>query len=162
MPSKTLRETAVALTAVRARQLYGVDLSLRREATIADFMHHERRVTASERSRLEERLRQFGVERFHGAARFVDPHTARHRRRLATARRTRAHRHRILAGASAGVLLRGVVARRALCAIGVLISLAGSGCSTSQTTSNGAASFKKNCTESVYLTGPTFATCNNF
>lgn len=75
MPSKTLRETALALTAVRARQLYGVDLSLRREATIADFMHHERRVTASERSRLEERLRHFGVERVHGAARFVDPHT---------------------------------------------------------------------------------------
>ena len=41
--SKTLRETALALSGIKARKLYGVDLSLRREATIADFMHHEHR-----------------------------------------------------------------------------------------------------------------------
>jgi len=38
IPSKTLRETAVALSGLRSRKLFGVDLSLRREATVADFM----------------------------------------------------------------------------------------------------------------------------
>src|SRR5262245_66527309 len=32
LPSKTLRETALALSGVRARALYGIDLSLRRGA----------------------------------------------------------------------------------------------------------------------------------
>ena len=38
MPSKTLRETALTLSGNRSRDLYGVDLSLRREATVADLM----------------------------------------------------------------------------------------------------------------------------
>ena len=33
LPSKTLRETALALSGLKTRKLYGVDLSLRREAT---------------------------------------------------------------------------------------------------------------------------------
>ena len=32
IPSKTLRETALALSGMRSRKLFGVDLSLRREA----------------------------------------------------------------------------------------------------------------------------------
>ena len=36
-PSKTLRETALALSGMRSRNLYGVDLSLRRGATILTF-----------------------------------------------------------------------------------------------------------------------------
>ena len=44
LPSKTLRETALAISGLRARDLYGVDLSLRREATVADFMFHEKHV----------------------------------------------------------------------------------------------------------------------
>jgi hypothetical protein len=43
-PSKTLRETALALSGARSRNLYGVDLSLRKEATVADFLRHERNV----------------------------------------------------------------------------------------------------------------------
>src|SRR6185295_15756165 len=38
IPSKTLRETALALSGLRSRDLYGVDLSLRREATVPDFL----------------------------------------------------------------------------------------------------------------------------
>ena len=41
VPSKTLRETALAFSGLRSRNLYGVDLSLRREATVSDFLHHE-------------------------------------------------------------------------------------------------------------------------
>src|SRR6204780_2077344 len=44
VPSKTLRETALAFSGMKSRKLYGVDLSLRREATVADFLRHERDV----------------------------------------------------------------------------------------------------------------------
>ncbi len=77
IPSKTLRETALALSGFRARQLYGVDLSLRREATISDFMHHEQRVKQSERTRVAENLAQRGATRIEGLASFLDPHTLR-------------------------------------------------------------------------------------
>lgn len=46
VPSKTLRETAVALSGLRSRDLYGVDLSLRREATVTDFLRHGARSRA--------------------------------------------------------------------------------------------------------------------
>src|ERR1700729_2364013 len=46
VPSKTLHETALSLSGIRSRNLYGVDLSLRREATVADFLQHERNVKA--------------------------------------------------------------------------------------------------------------------
>jgi NAD(P) transhydrogenase len=75
LPSKTLRETALALSGVRARELHGVDLSLGRAATISDFMHHEKNVTASERARILGALRQLSVELIRGEASFVDPHT---------------------------------------------------------------------------------------
>ncbi len=77
IPSKTLRETALALSGMRSRKLFGVDLSLRREATIADFTHHEKHVAAHERRRREAQMRAYNVETFHGAASFVDPHTVR-------------------------------------------------------------------------------------
>ena len=56
LPSKALRETAVQLSGFRARGLYGVDLSLRRNATVRDFLVRERQVrkpsvTASRRIR---------------------------------------------------------------------------------------------------------------
>ncbi|MFO0891985.1 MAG: Si-specific NAD(P)(+) transhydrogenase [Isosphaeraceae bacterium] len=77
LPSKTLRETALAISGLRARDLYGVDLSLRREATVADFMFHERRVTANERDRVDQGLRRRDITVHHGTASFVDPHTLR-------------------------------------------------------------------------------------
>ncbi len=77
IPSKTLRETALALSGARSRKLFGVDLSLRREATIADFMRHQANVTARERERREEQMRDCNVETFQGAASFVDPNTVR-------------------------------------------------------------------------------------
>jgi len=45
VPSKTMRETALSLSGIRSRDLYGVDLSLRREeATVADLMRGEHAV----------------------------------------------------------------------------------------------------------------------
>ncbi len=51
IPSKTLRETALVLSGGRSRKLFGVDLSLRREATVADFMCHEKKVKVQQRTR---------------------------------------------------------------------------------------------------------------
>jgi NAD(P) transhydrogenase len=62
---------------MRARELHGVDLSLGRAATVADFMHHERNVAASERSRILRDLEKLGVDLVRGAASFLDPHTVR-------------------------------------------------------------------------------------
>lgn len=77
LPSKTLRETAVALSGLKARNLYGVDLSLRREADISDFMYHERRVAAHERARIMQYLNGLNIELFRGTASFVDSQTIR-------------------------------------------------------------------------------------
>ena len=77
LPSKTLRETAVALSGLKARKLYGVDLSLRRDANIADFMYHERRVSANERARITQNLSGHNIKLFRGAASFLDSHTIR-------------------------------------------------------------------------------------
>src|SRR5687767_4311192 len=77
VPSKTLRETALALSGWRSRRLFGVDLSLRREATVEDLMRHKKQVKNCERQRVEARLAFRGVTQFHGTASFVDPHTIR-------------------------------------------------------------------------------------
>ena len=77
LPSKTLRETALALSGLRSRRLFGVDLSLCREASIADFTGHQRNVSAGERERIGTNLSRFGVRQFHGVASFVNPHRVR-------------------------------------------------------------------------------------
>jgi NAD(P) transhydrogenase len=77
VPSKTLRETALVLSGWRSRQLFGVDLSLQRAATVGDFMCHEKNVTAAERARVQARLDLRGVTRFRGTGSFVDRHTVR-------------------------------------------------------------------------------------
>ena len=77
IPSKTLRETALVLSGWRSRQLHGVDLSLKREATVGDFMRHANNVRTTNRARVEARLDQRGVTRIRGAGSFVDPHTVR-------------------------------------------------------------------------------------
>jgi NAD(P) transhydrogenase len=75
LPSKTLRETALALSGLHTRDLYGVDLSLRRECTVADLLRHERAVTTTEQAQTAGLLAGYGVTLIHGEARFVDSHT---------------------------------------------------------------------------------------
>ena len=109
IPSKTLRETALALSGLRSRRLFGVDLSLRREATVADFMRHQGQVTAGERRRIESRLGDTRVETFCGTGRFLDPHTIRVGAATAGGRaagRVRPDRHRVVAPAAARVPVR--------------------------------------------------------
>jgi NAD(P) transhydrogenase len=62
VPSKTLRETAL-------------DLSLRREVTISDFLGHEQHVKAIFNASLLEQLKTRHADVFYGTASFLDPHT---------------------------------------------------------------------------------------
>jgi len=75
VPSKTLRETALALSGLKSRNLYGVDLSLRREVTIADFLGHEQHIKAIFNADLSQRLEFEKADVYDGAASFLDPHT---------------------------------------------------------------------------------------
>ena len=74
LPSKTLRETALALSGLRSRDLHGVDLSLRRDVTIDDVLRHERAVKTAHRDHIRGLLGRYGVEVVHGTARFGGPH----------------------------------------------------------------------------------------
>src|SRR5580704_16972427 len=75
VPSKTLRETALALSGARSRSLHGVDLSLRREATVADFLRHEQHVKAGLNQLLSQRMDAWNTAVYCGSATFADAHT---------------------------------------------------------------------------------------
>lgn len=77
VPSKTLRETALALSGIRSRGLYGVDLSLRREATIGDLMRREHVVKDGLNRTLAQLVEASSVENVVGEAQFKDAHTIR-------------------------------------------------------------------------------------
>src|SRR5271170_4897392 len=68
VPSKTLRETAVALSGLQSRDLYGVDLSVRREVTIRDFLGHEQHVKAVFNDAFLKRLHEERSDVFFGEA----------------------------------------------------------------------------------------------
>src|SRR5580658_8873705 len=73
VPSKTLRETALALSGMKSRELYGVDLSLRREVTISDFLGHEQNIRTIFNNSLLKRLESHRIGVFFGLASFLDP-----------------------------------------------------------------------------------------
>lgn len=75
LPSKTLRETALALSGLKTRRLYGVDLSLRREATVSELMFHERMVKHAAQSEIIGIFDRCGIPLVHGVGQFVDAHT---------------------------------------------------------------------------------------
>ncbi|MEM7406244.1 MAG: Si-specific NAD(P)(+) transhydrogenase [Pseudomonadota bacterium] len=74
LPSKTLRETAVQLSGFRARGLYGVDLSLRRDATVQDFLVRERQVKQAEQLRIRDNLERHQIDTYRGVGSFLSPH----------------------------------------------------------------------------------------
>ena len=75
IPSKALRESALYFSGMRSRGLHGVDYSIKRDITIADFMYREREVVETEWALIDENLRRHGVTVIQGSAHFVDAHT---------------------------------------------------------------------------------------
>jgi NAD(P) transhydrogenase len=103
LPSKTLRETALAISGHRMRQLHGVDLALRRpigEIGVPELMRHERHVARTERGHITDLLGGFGIQLILGDARLVDPHTVAVRHAEGAERLLRAGRILIACGSA--------------------------------------------------------------
>lgn len=77
LPSKTLRETALALSGIQARNLIGLDITLRREATVADFLRHEQDVKAGFNATLTQWTQSMKIDFFPGKAVFENPQSLR-------------------------------------------------------------------------------------
>ena len=77
IPSKALRETALAIKQARNRDAHGIELRVSGTVTIPELMGRRGLVTAREHSRIRNALNNAGVEQFRGIASFVDPHTIR-------------------------------------------------------------------------------------
>jgi NAD(P) transhydrogenase len=77
LPSKTLRETALALSGAQARNLFGVDVTLRREATVADFLRHGQNVKSGFNTMLAQWTESLKIDFFPGTAVFDGQHTLR-------------------------------------------------------------------------------------
>ncbi|GAC1448746.1 MAG: Si-specific NAD(P)(+) transhydrogenase [Isosphaeraceae bacterium] len=75
LPSKTLRETSLFLSGFRNRDLSGINLTIKKQVTVGDFMAHEQHVAADERVRILKNLAHHKVDLFYGRGSFVDPHT---------------------------------------------------------------------------------------
>ena len=75
VPSKTLRETALAFSGLKSRDLYGVDLSLRREVTVQDFLAHEEKVRDGFHATITKRLKDHKADILWGTCQFEDAHT---------------------------------------------------------------------------------------
>src|SRR5262245_20740522 len=56
IPSKALRESALVIAGRHTRKLFGLDLTLKRETRLGDFMYHSVHVTSAVRADLHSRM----------------------------------------------------------------------------------------------------------
>lgn len=75
IPSKTLRESALHVLALRRGELHGIRTEFKEEISVADFTYRERLVVQRELELINESLDRYDIEVFKGEGRFVDPHT---------------------------------------------------------------------------------------
>lgn len=75
LPSKTLKETALFFSGKYEKGLFGVERTLKHQATIDDFMFRKNFVIQSEGNEVHRNLKIHKVDIYHGIASFVDPHT---------------------------------------------------------------------------------------
>ena len=78
LPSKTLRESALILSGLRTREIYGLSCQLRGDGlSVADFMCHKEVVVRKERERILRNLDRHKIELIQGTARLTSPHAVR-------------------------------------------------------------------------------------
>jgi NAD(P) transhydrogenase len=77
IPAKTLRETALNISGLRQRGLYGIDLHYKNKLDVQTFMYRERKVRASAEQAVVRNLEAHKVQLYTGHASFADPHTIR-------------------------------------------------------------------------------------
>jgi len=75
LPSKTLRETALYLSGLRTRGLYGIDYSFSRGVSIEDLFHRKNVVEATHLGAVHDNLARHGISFIAGTASFEDPRT---------------------------------------------------------------------------------------
>lgn len=75
IPSKTLRETALALRGIERRSGGVIHPELRDDHTVASLMTRLDSVVRSHQTYIEEQLRRNGIALWHGRARFTGTHT---------------------------------------------------------------------------------------
>lgn len=75
IPSKTLRETALYFSGLRQKGLYGVDLRIKRDITVSDFMYRERAVVEGAWALIDENFKRHHITVVQGTARLVTPTT---------------------------------------------------------------------------------------
>jgi NAD(P) transhydrogenase len=73
IPSKTLRETALYFSGLRQKGLYGVDLRVKRDITISDFMYRERAVVEGAWALINENFKRHHISVVQGTARIATP-----------------------------------------------------------------------------------------
>lgn len=74
IPSKTLREAALQLSGFRRREVFGIDLAIRDDGTLAQLMNRKKQVVEQEWELIDDNLQRHNVERYYGTARFSSPH----------------------------------------------------------------------------------------
>lgn len=77
IPAKTLRETSLVLSAIKARRLFGVDLRSGRETNVEQFLFQERKVREAERERIEHNLSHDGIDTYWGSGSLVSANSVR-------------------------------------------------------------------------------------
>src|SRR3954469_25781803 len=77
LPSKTLRETALALTGMTSRGLEASVLALPKPYAASTLMHRERLVVGEGRGRIARNMDRHKVGLFPGQGTFVDAHTVK-------------------------------------------------------------------------------------
>jgi len=77
LPSKTLRETALYLSGLGQRGLYGVDYTFDREVHVGDLIHRQREVVRSHQTLSGQNIARHSIELFHGTATLEDSHNVR-------------------------------------------------------------------------------------
>ncbi|HYM16518.1 MAG TPA: Si-specific NAD(P)(+) transhydrogenase [Dehalococcoidia bacterium] len=75
LPSKTLRETALYLSGLRSRNLYGIEYTFGRPISAEDLFYRQKLVERSHLDQVEENLARHDVAVLHGRASFEDGHT---------------------------------------------------------------------------------------
>lgn len=75
VPSKTLREAALAISGLRQRGLYGIEFTHRHELGVSDFMSRERAAVEAAWAQIGATLERHAVTTVQGSARFVDGNT---------------------------------------------------------------------------------------
>jgi NAD(P) transhydrogenase len=77
LPSKTLRETALYLSGLKQRGLYGVDYTLNKEVTVDDLFYRKKAVVDSHLGLVKENIDRHNIDLFRGVACLEDPWTVR-------------------------------------------------------------------------------------